>query len=97
MLFKFFTIVGINRPTTIHLANNNLTYLNQSIFEPFFDEDQTNLMNFDNNLFICDCRMKWLVDKNIKTKKQIEKSISGLICPNKESIWQLSNQHFNNC
>jgi len=89
----------MNRPTTIHLSENNLTYLSQSVFEPFFDENQINVMNVDKNPFVCDCRMKWLVDKNIETKKLMEKKVYGLICENKnkKSIWQLSDQDFNNC
>ncbi len=65
----FNLMAGINRPTMIHLAENKISHLSQSIFEPFFDEHETNVMNVDRNPFVCYCRMKWLVDKNIKSKK----------------------------
>ncbi len=50
----------MNRPTMIHLAENNISHLSQSIFEPFFDEHDMNVMNVDRNPFVCDCRLKWL-------------------------------------
>jgi hypothetical protein len=39
----------MNRPTMIHLAENNISHLSVSIFEPFFDEHDMNLMNVDRN------------------------------------------------
>jgi hypothetical protein len=90
-------ITGMNRPTMIHLAENNISHLSQSIFEPFFDEHELNVMNVDRNPFVCDCRLKWLVDKIIKSKQLMEKKLYGLTCQNKKSIWQLSPQDFINC
>jgi hypothetical protein len=60
---------NLNRPTSIWLPGNQIKYLEQTIFEPFFNDNDKNIIQID-NLDCEDCRSYWLF-KNGKYSHQL--------------------------
>ncbi len=84
----------LNRPTTIFLNSwlndsNNITFLDQRIFEPFFNANNQNEIQAS-HLDCDDCRSYWLV-KDIRFSKQLNKTY----CSDSKQISDSKN--FANC
>ena len=76
--FAFNSLIYTKRPTHLVLSSNNITYLDEKIFLPFFGENNGNLLYLLNVRIDCmDCRNYWL----IKYKEYISK-IYYMICSN---------------
>jgi hypothetical protein len=43
------------------LRNNNITFIDEKVFGPFFDRTEENKIDFSENPLLLDCRMHWMV------------------------------------
>ncbi|CAG2106410.1 unnamed protein product [Medioppia subpectinata] len=74
--------IDANRPIKIYFGlssgcNRNLTFLNQTVFEPFLNDNQLNTIDMGRGCgghVLCDCRMRWIVAGNY------EQQIKNLKC-----------------
>jgi hypothetical protein len=57
-----------------------MTFLNQTVFEPFLDENRLNSIDVGRgcNNIICDCRMDWILNANHYEKIKNLKCRDGL-------------------
>ena len=75
-----------DRPMKIYFGrsgcNTNLTFLNQTVFEPFFEENSHNIIDIGRGCahISCDHRMQWIYDKNY------EQQIKNIKCRNGNKI-----------
>ena len=56
--FAIDSFTQFNRPTIVYLSGNNITYLEQHIFEPFFKLHDENIIDYW-NINCDDCRSYW--------------------------------------
>jgi hypothetical protein len=84
----------------IQLSFNNISYLDEKIFAPFLNSECVSSKNksyllVDKNPFVCDCRMKWLIDN----KDRYKNSVIGILCKNDNNrdFWTYSAEDFENC
>jgi len=105
--FEMGAFDGLNQTTNgkpicweINLMGNNITYLSESIFAPYLDTvcgdpDDGNRLYLRNNPFICDCRMKWLMDG----RERYVNLVLYLSCSNNNNadFWSYKPEDFENC
>lgn len=77
----------------INLSNNNITYLDENIFEELLSPKYNIVLTVNSNPFKCDCKSKWL----IKNKKLLKSKIHGIKCEDKKDIWLKTDQEFTSC
>ncbi len=86
--------INAKRPLFIHLYNNQIQYLNESIFLPLLKLDKRNKINIGGfNPFDCDCRSQWL----LRDKNHLINQIEGIQCRDGKSFWDKTDDDFENC
>ncbi|RWS07342.1 oplophorus-luciferin 2-monooxygenase non-catalytic subunit-like protein [Dinothrombium tinctorium] len=84
---------NINRPLELYLHRNEITFLNRSIFEPLLLSDIRHSFELEENLFACDCKFKWIFDRQTLFKQRLK----GITCHRNEDVWNLNASFFRNC
>jgi hypothetical protein len=84
----------LNRPTRLYLdawlnESNNITFLDQRIFEPFFNANNRNEIQAS-NLDCDDCRSYWLVKDN-----RFSQQLTKIYCSDSKQV--SDNKNFANC
>ncbi len=51
-----------NRILNLYLRNNNITFIDEKIFAPFFDKTEENKIDLSENPILLDCRTRWMVN-----------------------------------
>ncbi len=77
----------------INLSNNNITYLDQHIFEELLSPKYNIVLTVDSNPFKCDCKSKWL----IINKKLLKSKVRGIKCEDKTDLWLKTDKDFTGC
>lgn len=72
----------LQRPVTLNLYYNLITYLDESTFKPVLSHPKSSII-ISNNPIICDCRMKWLLDDAHDYMDRVH----GLMCGGKHELW----------
>ncbi|RWS27017.1 protein slit-like protein [Leptotrombidium deliense] len=72
----------LNRPVTVYLNDNFVTYLDEDVFKPIIS-DERNFVSVKRNPIVCDCRMSWLLGEDIDFMARVE----GLTCKGRRQIW----------
>jgi hypothetical protein len=91
--FELEAFLGTKRAINLMLMFNEMTYLDEQIFEPLFNSDSRNIINLEGNPLLCDCRMFWL----IREKDIIQNQLKNAICNNFANIWSLDEKYFAKC
>jgi hypothetical protein len=92
-------------------CNREMKYLPESIFSPFLDKSNTELIIGCSTPMNCDCKMKWLYDSPIEWRSKITGGLYGefvdVLCRveaidedvdediTEISLWELKEEHFN--
>lgn len=85
----------INRPFYIEFMNNNLTYLEQSIFAPVMNHELSYVGVVDCPIDCNDCKMKWLMDDREESRKHFPNIYCG---SNGKTFWEMEKEEsFVNC
>lgn len=74
--------VQLNRPITLNLYYNLITFLDEATFKPVLMHPKSSII-ISNNPIICDCRMKWLLDDAHDYMDRVH----GLMCGGKHELW----------
>jgi len=61
--FDALSLIRIRRPLWIRLFENKLTTLHESVFAPFLELNQYNMIDLSGNNIQCDCRIKWIINE----------------------------------
>lgn len=72
----------LNRPVTLNLHYNLITYLDEETFKPILQNPKSSII-ISNNPIICDCRMKWLLEEAPDYMDRVH----GLMCGGKNELW----------
>ncbi len=86
--------MNAKRPITVEMSRNKITYLDEKVFKPAFNLEETKMVQLilERNSLICDCKMKWLInDKTHLMFRVLEPK-----CNNKD-LWTLSEKDFLTC
>ncbi len=86
--------MNAKRPITVEMSRNKITYLDEKVFKPAFNLEETKMVQLilERNSLICDCKMKWLInDKTHLMFRVLEPK-----CNNKD-LWTLSGKDFLTC
>jgi len=73
---------------------NELTFLNERIFDPILRINNRNRLVVTGNNFTCDCRMFWLFKKRTSIQKQFIREFN---CKDGKDFWSLTDSDFKNC
>ena len=85
--FEIGSFSNLKRPTKIQFTSNNVTHLDQHVFEPFFGYSKQNTLTLD-RIDCNDCRSVWLLNK-------YSTQLSDLKCSNNNTFSDKRN--FPNC
>lgn len=91
--FELEAFLGTKRPIHLWLQSNNLTHLDEKIFEPLLNSDQRNVIDLEDNPLICNCNMYWLLRDRDVYQSQL---INGF-CNSLANIWSLDETYFQYC
>ncbi len=86
--FELSAFNNMNRRTTIDLLYNKISYLDQTVFQLFFNDNNNNIINI-NSLDCEDCRSFWLF-KNTTYSQSL-----GISCSDGKMF--LNNNNFKKC
>jgi hypothetical protein len=87
--FEYGAFSNLNRPTNLLLGSSYIKYLDQMVFEPFFNNNDQNTISM-NSIDCEDCRSFWLFING-----KFSKQITGILCSNGKKFIQSEN--FSKC
>jgi hypothetical protein len=92
--FKEGIFLNAKRPLTVELSRNKITYLDEKVFKPVFDLEETKMVQLilRENPLICDCKMKWFINN----KTHLMFRVLEPTC-NKGDLWTLAEKDFPTC
>ncbi len=73
---------------------NELTFLDERIFDPILRINSKNRLVVTGNNYTCDCRMFWLFKKRTSIRNQFYETFK---CKDGKDFWSLTDSDFKNC
>jgi len=92
--FEFGLFNNTNRVLNLYLRNNNITYIDENIFAPFFKSNEHNRIDLSENPLLLDCRMSWMIKPGMV---DLYHQVLGGDCTNLKKLVFLDETDFRNC
>lgn len=71
----------LKRQLVVYIGQNHITYLNQNVFEPFFNQNDNNMIDLGENQLRMDCKNRWIT----MLDRRYEQVISGTVYIGKDN------------